>query len=409
MSAAPHGCSNDTTLQTCSEESSGPLAEIIIPCVLVLSTVSVVVLIFCLLHKSKQRNQSVSAHFTNTDRQTVSLSAASVSTPKVWAALLPWEIPEECVLQGLEFWQTGRLGPICKGLLKKRDGVSSAVVVKCLQDRPNQPETKEFVEWVIFHATVCKHENVVRMLYCQTKHLPRCLILEACIPGNLLHFLWSLRNSESNSVASSPNLSERSVFLMAKQVAAGLDYLMSEHRLVHGDVAARNVLIGPGLAARVSGLGVAFEGRRMDPAIRQRAAEVPLKWQAPERIMMQLSIDRSDVWSFGILLYELITLGSPPYPELDPLSVLPKLQGSYRMKRPVNCGGPLYDLMKYCWMWSFKDRPPFSAIIKLLDSSLHLASTKKICVPEVIDISEYHRMAGLPSEVHVLPNIPKPD
>lgn len=70
---------------------------------------------------------------------------------------------------------------------------------------------------------------------------------------------------------------------------------MSDHRLVHGDVAARNILIGPGLSARVSGLGVAFEGRKPNAVVRARAAEVPLKWQAPERIMMQLSIDRSDV------------------------------------------------------------------------------------------------------------------
>lgn len=73
------------------------------------------------------------------------------------------------------------------------------------------------------------------------------------------------------------------------------DYLISDHRLVHGDVAARNILVGPDLSARVSGLGVAFEGRKADSAARPRAAEVPLKWQAPERIMMQLSIDRSDV------------------------------------------------------------------------------------------------------------------
>ena len=70
---------------------------------------------------------------------------------------------------------------------------------------------------------------------------------------------------------------------------------MSEHRLVHGHVAARSVLIGPGLSARVSGLGVAFGGRSSDPALRRRAAQVPLKWQAPERIMTQLSISRSDV------------------------------------------------------------------------------------------------------------------
>lgn len=68
-----------------------------------------------------------------TGQQSVSLTAAPVSTPKVQAALHSWEIPEDCVLEGLEFWQTGRHGPICKGLLKKRDGASSAVVVKSLR------------------------------------------------------------------------------------------------------------------------------------------------------------------------------------------------------------------------------------------------------------------------------------
>ncbi|XP_073326203.1 tyrosine-protein kinase STYK1 isoform X2 [Pagrus major] len=370
----------------CYEESSGTLAVIIIPCLLGLSTVLVVASIFYSLHKSKKRAQSMSTH------STTGQTAASASTPKVQAALSPWELPEESVLEGLEFWQTGRYGPICKGLLKKKDGASYAAVVKSLRDGTNQHEAKEFVEWVLFHTTVCKHENVVRMLYCQTKRLPMYLVLDASSPGNLLHFLWTLRNDAADS---SLYLSEKSVFLVARQVAAGLDYLMSEHRLVHGDVAARNILIGPGLSARVSGLGVAFEGRKMDSAARQRAAEVPLKWQAPERVVMQLSIDRSDVWSFGILLYELITLGAPPYPELEPLSVLPKLQGSYRMKRPDYCGGPLYDLMKYCWMWSFKDRPTFSAIMKLLVSSLHLADTEAICIPDLIDVFEYNKQAGL--------------
>ncbi|KAK2851861.1 hypothetical protein Q5P01_008137 [Channa striata] len=384
-------CSNDTSLPTCYEESSGVLAVILIPSLLALSTVLVVALIFFSLHRNKLRGQTANSHHS------VSQTAISLGTPKVQQVLCPWEITEECVLEGIEFWQTGRYGPICKGLLKKRDGATTAVVIKSLRDGPEHPEAKEFVEWLLFHATVCKHENVVRMLYCQTRRLPMYLVLHAYSPGNLLHFLWTLRNINSNTGNPLQNFSETSVFQVAKQVAAGLDYLMSEHRLVHGDVAARNILIGPGLSARVSGLGVAFRGRKPDSAFRQRAAEVPLKWQAPERIMMQLSIDRSDVWSFGILLYELVTLGSPPYPELEPLSVLPKVQASYRMKRPQNCGGSLYDLMKYCWMWSFKDRPAFSAVIKLLDSSLHLADTKPICVPEVMDIFEYNRMAGLVS------------
>lgn len=83
------------------------------------------------------------------DQQSVSLSAAPVSAPKVQAALLPWEIPEECVLEGLEFWQTGHFGPICKGLLKKRDGASSAVVVESLRGTEsmcqNEKKPKRFL------------------------------------------------------------------------------------------------------------------------------------------------------------------------------------------------------------------------------------------------------------------------
>ncbi|XP_029912550.1 tyrosine-protein kinase STYK1 [Myripristis murdjan] len=378
-------CSNSTSGPMCYEEASGSLAVIIIPSLLALSTVLVVALIFCSLYRYRQKRQrnSAPAHYPN----------ASISPVRVQEALRPWEIPGECVLVGLKYWQTGRYGPICNGLLK-RDRTSTAVVVKSLRGC-NNPEAKEFVDWVLFHATVCKHENLVRMLSCRTKRLPMYLVLEAYSPGNLLHFLWTLRNRDSDTGESSQHFSERSVFLVAKQVAAGLDYLMSEHRLVHGDVAARNILIGPGLSARVSGLGVAFAGRQMDSTTRQRVAEVPLKWQAPERIMKQLTIDRSDVWSFGILLYEMITLGSPPYPELEPQSVLQQLQKSYRMKRPDNCGGPLYDLMKYCWMWSFKERPTFSAIIKLLESYQHLAANTALSIPEAIDIFEYKKKAGL--------------
>lgn len=61
-------------------------------------------------------------------------------------------------------------------------------------DGAHQAEAKEFVEWVLFHATVSKHENVVQVMYCQTKRLPMYLVLDACSPGNLLHFLWTLRN-----------------------------------------------------------------------------------------------------------------------------------------------------------------------------------------------------------------------
>ncbi|KAK7884907.1 hypothetical protein WMY93_028030 [Mugilogobius chulae] len=360
-------------------DSSSPLAVIIIPSLLASTTVLVVLILLYSLYKNKKR-QRTSGQFTD---WTMDLSGDSGVHPKVHPLLGHWEMPPDCSLEGVNFWQKGHYGPICKGTLRRKDGSSQPVVIKSLTDNPDKPESAEFVELVLFHSRVCRHQNVVKMLFCQSSRLPMFLILEQSSPGNLLHFLWTLRNN--NVTLTDQDFTERSVFVVAKQVAAGLDYLVSEHRLVHGDVAARNILLGPGLSARV----------RAESALTSRITEVPLKWQAPERIMMQLSIDRSDVWSFGILMYEMITLGSPPYPELEPVSVLPKLQKSYRMKRPNNCGASLYDLMKYCWMWSFKDRPSYSAIIRLLDSSLYLASTHPICVPNTVDRSHYNTVAGI--------------
>ncbi|XP_062314902.1 tyrosine-protein kinase STYK1 isoform X2 [Osmerus eperlanus] len=309
-------------------------------------------------------------------------------------AVCLWEIPGDCTLEGLEFWQSGYYGPICRAFLRS-EAISTPVVVKTLRDGSNQGEAREFVEWVRFHATVCKHDNVVRMLFCQRLRLPMYMVLETCSPGNLLHFLWAIRNRDSESGDSLQHFSEKSVFLIAKQVATGLDYLLSEHRLMHGDVAARNILIGPGLSARVSGLGLAFSSRQKDTVTKQQAEKVPLKWQAPERILKLPTTDRSDVWSFGILLYEMITLGSAPFPELEPRAVLPQLQKHYRMKRPESCGVPLYDLMKYCWMWNFKDRPAFSAIIKLLESYTYLAGTKALQSTDGLDTFEYRKKAGI--------------
>ncbi|KAK5864263.1 hypothetical protein PBY51_001218 [Eleginops maclovinus] len=395
MPAAPQRCTNDTSPPLCYEESAGE-AVIIIPCVLAVSFLFILTLIFCSLHRNKQRAHSPPAHFTNvcvSGQQGVSLPAASPPPLKVQPSLRSWEIPEDSVLEGLQVWHQGRHGPVCKGLLRRRDGgPPTAVVVKTLRDGWGPAEEARFEQRLLFHASVCKHQNVLRMMFCQTERLPVCLLHEACSPGNLLNFLWSLRHDDPPPADPALIFSERSVFEVAQQVAAGLDYLMSDHRLVHGYVAARNILIGPGLSVQVSGLGGAFSSRGKDPG---GAGGAPLKWQAPERVLMQLSIDRSDVWSFGILLYELITLGAPPYPDLEPQEVLQKLQGSYRMKRPKNCGGTLYDLMKYCWMWSFKDRPAFSAILKLLRASQRLADQNHISVPGPIHIPEYHRRAGL--------------
>lgn len=380
----------------CYEEGSGSLAVIIIPSLLALSTLIVVSQIIWSFITKRSSAQIITGSSSNVNEgDPIPLDTGFGNMQPAQDALDPWEIPAQCTLEGVELLQMGRYGPICMGQLKQ-DSISTAVVIKTLKDGSNQPEATEFVDFVLFHIAVSKHENIVKMLYGQTRRMPMYLVLEASVPGNLLHFLWSLREDRCGASDNFQTFSERSVYLVAKQVAAGLDYLHSYNRIIHGDVAARNMLIGSGLSVKVSGLDLAFKSRQSRTVDKEQEANVPVKWKAPERMMRLPLTDRSDVWSFGILLYEMITLGSPPYPDLDPSEVLPNTLAHYRMKRPENCGAPLYDLIKYCCMWNFKDRPVYSAIIRLLDSYKYFADTKPLCAGQQMDICEYRRKAGLP-------------
>ncbi|TSL61243.1 Tyrosine-protein kinase STYK1 [Bagarius yarrelli] len=306
------------------------------------------------------------------------------------------EIPSHCMLEEVEFLKNGRYGTTCKGQLKQ-DGVTTAVRIKMFRGHSSSPEAAEFVELALFYSAVCKQDNVLRMLYCQTLRCPMYLVFETITPGNLLHFLWRLREGGYEK-SHEECFSERSVYLVAKQVATGLDYLLSEHRLLHGYVAARSMLIGSGFLVKVSSLSSAFESRQSEKGTvgKERTARVPLKWQAPERLFRLSVTFQSDVWSFGILLYELITLGAPPFPELEPSETFLHDLLNYKLKRPPDCGGALFDLIKYCCMWNFKDRPAYSAIVKLLESYVHLADTKPLSATEHINISHYRRSAGVP-------------
>ncbi|XP_015192253.1 tyrosine-protein kinase STYK1 isoform X1 [Lepisosteus oculatus] len=392
-------CNSSSQEYPCNDQGT-QYALIIIPVFLGVTTVLTITLILwktCCRKWEQER-----APIASLQDKPVSSESGYVAMAAVEHTLLPvrdpglrqWEIPGDTAIEDLEFLRSGRFGPVCRAKLTQ-GGSSTAVVIKTLRDNSTTSKAKEFVNWIRFCARVCCHDNLVKMMFCQTELWPMYLIMEACSPGNLLHLLWELRKSDGESVDQVHEFSETSVYCIGKQVLAGLDYLASEQKLIHGDVAARNVLINSRLGVKISGLSLAFEVQQTGCVSSRSAAVVPVKWLAPERIMKLPMTVKSDIWSFGILLYELITLGSPPYPELKPLDTFPKLQHYYRMKRPDHCGAPLYDLMKHCWMWLPQDRPSFSAVIKHLDSYMYLAETKMICNKESMNMNQYSLIAGV--------------
>ncbi|XP_029434937.1 tyrosine-protein kinase STYK1-like [Rhinatrema bivittatum] len=311
-----------------------------------------------------------------------------------------WELPKDRMIQGEEFLCQGRYGPICRATVSGSGTpkTTQTVILRSLPETARLSEVKDFLNVIKFHIQICNHDNLVKTFWCQTEAPPLRLILQAMSLGSLLHFLWNSRKGDLAIAGGASDLTEKAVFCVALQVARGLEYLIGMQKLIHGYVAACNVLIHEDMTVRICGLGMAAEVYQTGTVSSRRAAEVPLKWLAPERIMTRLITEKSDVWAFGILLYEMITLGSPPYPDLQPADVLPELQRRYRMPQPEQCGNRLYRIMKSCWRWKASKRPRFSELIRELDSqSIHANAVELLMSTDTMDLSHYGHVAGLVS------------
>ncbi|KAI8509380.1 Leucine-rich repeat-containing protein 15 [Branchiostoma belcheri] len=152
-----------------------------------------------------------------------------------------------------------------------------------------------------------------------------------------------------------------------------LDYRdhISRSRYIHGDLAARNVLVGEELKVKISDFGLAEDIYTRGYRRQDRLQRVPWKWMAPERLEDgKAYTSQSDVWSFGIVLYEISTLGGEPYPDVTITDLKDRLQAGFRMAKPEGCPPGMYDLMLQCWRWQPSERPSFRILELDLDKQL---------------------------------------
>ncbi|KAF3690914.1 Megakaryocyte-associated tyrosine-protein kinase [Channa argus] len=202
--------------------------------------------------------------------------------------------------------------------------------------------------------TKLQHKNLVRLLGV-ILHKGLQIVTELMSKGNLVNFLRTRGRSVVNSVQ---------LLHFALDVCEGMEYLESK-KLVHRDLAARNVLVSDDHVAKVSDFGLT----KLDSKVSDKA-KLPIKWTAPEALKKEKFSTKSDVWSYGVLLWEIFSYGRQPYPKIPLMEVKEKVEGGYRMEAPEDCPPGAYALMRVCWEQEPRKRPAFHKLREKLEQEI---------------------------------------
>nr|XP_045250489.1 fibroblast growth factor receptor 4 isoform X1 [Macaca fascicularis] len=288
-----------------------------------------------------------------------------------------WEFPRDRLVLGKPLGE-GCFGQVVRaeafGMDPARPDQASTVAVKMLKDNASDKDLADLVSEMEVMKLIGRHKNIINLLGVCTQEGPLYVIVECAAKGNLREFLRARRPPGPDLSPDGPQSSEGPLSFpvlvsCAYQVARGMQYLESR-KCIHRDLAARNVLVTEDNVMKIADFGLARGIHHIDYYKKTSNGRLPVKWMAPEALFDRVYTHQSDVWSFGVLLWEIFTLGGSPYPGIPVEELFSLLREGHRMDRPPHCPPELYGLMRECWHAAPSQRPTFKQLVEALDKVL---------------------------------------
>ncbi|CAM9101068.1 unnamed protein product [Lampetra planeri] len=262
----------------------------------------------------------------------------------------------------------GEFGEVYKGRLKLPGKREIYVAIKTLKAGYVEKQRRDFLSEASIMGQF-DHPNIIRLEGVVTKSRPVMIVTEFMENGALDSFLR--QNDGQFTVIQ--------LVGMMRGIAAGMKYL-SEMNYVHRDLAARNILVNSNLVCKVSDFGLSryLQDDTSDPSYTSSlGGKIPVRWTAPEAIAYRKFTSASDVWSYGIVMWEVMSFGERPYWDMSNQDVINAIEQDYRLPPPMDCPSALHQLMLDCWQKDRNVRPRFTDIVSTLDKMIRNPTSLK--------------------------------
>uniref|UniRef100_A0A671KN71 receptor protein-tyrosine kinase n=1 Tax=Sinocyclocheilus anshuiensis TaxID=1608454 RepID=A0A671KN71_9TELE len=267
----------------------------------------------------------------------------------------------------------GEFGEVCRGRLRIPGKKENYVAIKTLKGGYTDKQRRDFLSEASIMGQF-QHPNIIHLEGIITASCPVMILTEFMENGALDSFL-RLNDGQFTPIQ---------LVGMLRGIASGMKYL-SEMSYVHRDLAARNILVNSNLVCKVSDFGLSrfLQENSSDPTYTSSlGGKIPIRWTAPEAIAFRKFTSASDVWSYGIVMWEVMSFGERPYWDMSNQDVINAIEQDYRLPPPPDCPTHLHQLMLDCWQKERTARPRFSNIVSALDKLIRNPASLKITAQE---------------------------